>query len=253
MFETSMVLAQPRRVRGRAGLLTVSIVAHTAAIVGAVAISVASTNFPVEAPNESAIFMPVAPPPPLGTPNGGGPKKPAATPPVQKQQQTTPPVPTQPTAPATIPNDTPVLDAPSNGDSNSDGPAGDPGPKGVPWGDEHGVGDPDAPPSPIAAQPVDEKVYTPGGEVIAPVLIHRVNPPFPEVMRRARINEATVVIKCIIDKNGQVRDPEIVKSAMPPFNDAVLNAITQWRYQPGSYRGNAVETWLYVTVHFGLK
>ena len=25
------------------------------------------------------------------------------------------------------------------------------------------------------------------------------------------------------------------------------------RYQPGSYRGNAVETWLYVTVHFGLK
>jgi periplasmic protein TonB len=258
MFETSTVLAQARPVRSRAGFLTASIVAHTAVIVGALGVSIASVDFPQHAPNETAIFMPAAAPPPLGNPNGGAPPKPkpAAAPPVQKQQQTTPPLPTEPVAPSTVPNETPIVEGPPSSDSTATGEPGDglvEGPIGVPWGDKNGVGPLDAPPAPAGPPPIEEKVYTPGGEVKAPVLVSRVEPLFPELMRKTGIRSATVVVRCIIDKNGRVRDPEILVPAMAPFNDSVVRALQQWRYQPGSYRGQAVETYLHVTVTFGLN
>jgi protein TonB len=251
MFETSLVIAQPRAAR-RAGLLTVSLVAHTAAIVGAVALSVASTNFPKEAPQESARFMPVAPPPPLGNPNGGAPPRPGAAPPVQRQEP--PPPPNQITAPPIVPDDVPVVEGPTSGDVTTTGPGTGTveGPVGVPWGDPNGVGDPDAPPSTGPVTPVDETIYTPGvGGVVAPVLIQRVDPLYPERLRPTAMS-ATVVVRCVIDKNGLVRDPQVVVGSMPPFNDAVLKAVKQWRYRPGSLRGTAVETFLELKVHFSI-
>ena len=255
MFETSMVLARTQPAPRRVGLLTASLIAHSAAIIGAVALSVASVDFPRAAPNEAAVFMPVQPPPPLGNPNGGAPPKPAAAPPVQKQAPP-PPTPNQITAPPAIPEDVTPVDAPSSpGDSTTTGSNTDglvPGPVGVPWGDPNGVGPLDAPPAVVNTPAVEEKVYTPGGEIKAPVLLHRVDPAYPEIMRRSRVSGVTVGLRCIIDKNGRVRDPEVILPAMAPFNDAVISAVKQWRYQAGSLRGQAVETYLNVTVTFSV-
>ena len=251
MFETSVVLAQTRPAR-RVGVLTVSLVAHSVAIVGAVALSVASTDFPKEAPQESAVFLPVAPPPPLGNPNGGAPPKPAVTPPAQRPES--PPPPAQITAPPAVPDDVPVVEGPPSADATTTGPGTGTvaGPIGVPWGDPNGVGDPDAPPSTSTASPPAPTIYTPGvGGVVAPVLIRRVDPAYPEVLRPTRLS-ANVVVRCVIDKNGQVRDPEVVLAALPAFNEAVLKAVKQWRYRPGSLHGNAVETYLEVKVHFSV-
>jgi TonB family protein len=146
----------------------------------------------------------------------------------------------------------PVVEGPSSSEATTTGP-GDaqvPGPVGVPWGDPNGVGDLDALPSAPAGPPADDTVYTPGvGGVTSPVLIRRVDPAYPEALRRTRMN-ATVVVRCIIDKNGQVRDPQVILGSMPPFNDAVVHAVSQWRYRPGSLRGAAVETYLEVKVTF---
>jgi protein TonB len=95
-------------------------------------------------------------------------------------------------------------------------------------------------------------IYTPGGEVKAPVLIRRVEPEYPAVMQRSRMR-ALVVVRCVIDKFGRVRDPEIVVPAMAPFNQSVLDALREWRYTPGSRRGQAVETYLEVKVTFQLN
>lgn len=258
MFETSMVQARAKAARGRAGLFAISLAAHTAVIIGVGAISVASVDFPAVAPDEVAnapVFMPITMPPPLGTPNGGAPPKPAVTPP---QRQETPPPPTQITAPPDIPNDVPVVESPLPGTSEATGAetgtgGTEPGPVGQPWGVDGGLGPLDAGPAVVDTPAVVEnKVYTPGGEVKPPVLIRRVDPGYPEIMRRTRM-KATVIVKCVIDKNGNVRDAEIVLASMPPFNDAVMNAIKQWRYQPGSYRGQAVDTLLHVTVNFGIQ
>lgn len=261
MFETSVVNAQAKPAPRRLGLFTISLIAHTAVILGVAAVSIASVDFPTAAPDEVAnapLFMPLTIPPPLGNPNGGAPPRPAVTPP---QRQETPAPPTQITAPPTeIPDDVPVAEAPTNGDANTNatGPADGsgtgtvPGPIGVPWGVEGGVGDINTPPVVDVLPAIEDKVYVPGGEVKAPVLIRKIEPPYPEVMRRTRMN-ATVVVKCVIDKNGNVRDPEIVVASMPPFNDAVMNAVRQWKYQPGSYRGQAVDTYLNLTVTFGVR
>jgi protein TonB len=256
MFETSVVHAQAAAARGRFGLLTISLIAHSAVIIGAVAVSVASVDFPGKAPDEVAnapIFMPVTmPPPPLGRPDGG-----AA--PAQPKPSTPPPAPrpNEVTAPAEIPDDVPTLAATTPGDalstSNATGTGTSTEPLGVPWGTKDSIGDLDAPPAVMATPAIEDKVYRIEGDVKAPVLLHRVEPGYPEIMRRNKLT-ATVIVECVIDKNGRVRDARVVSTnSTPPFNDAVVRALDQWRYKPGSLHGQAVETLLHVTVKFGIN
>jgi TonB family protein len=258
MFETSVVREGAMRSRSRFSLLTISIVAHSAVIVGVVAASVMNTEFPAVAPDEvmnaPQIFS-VSIPPPLGNPNGGGalPRPAVTPPPVQRppQQQLTAPPPDA--APDTIPNDVPTLDAPSNGDAAA-GP-GDglvPGPIGVPWGDPNSPGSLDAPPSTtIAPAPEPQKIYT-VGEVAAPVLLERVEPAYPPALVRVKL-PGKAIVRCVIDKNGRVRDPQIVYASMPPFGEVTVRALERWRYKPASLNGTAVECYLDVVVDFSIK
>jgi protein TonB len=254
MFETSVVRAQTQAARSRYSLLTISVIAHSAVVIGALAVSIASVDFPVNAPDEFAqapVFMPVRIPPPLGTPDGGAPKpkpadpRPAAAPPQPNNQVT---------APSTVPETIQNAEAPASGNTTTSGPAGpaSTGPIGVPWGTAGSTGDLDAPPSAVPAQPQpEEKIYE-VHEVKAPVLLHRVAPPYPQQLVKTRMT-ALVVVRCIIDKNGRVRDPQILRPALPPFNAAVIDAVQQWRYTPGSRNGVAVETYLNVSVTFAVN
>src|SRR5215212_841841 len=171
MFETSVVTARAIPSRGKYTLLTVSLIAHSAVVIGAVAIGIASVSFPQTAPDEFAqapIFMPVTIPPPLGNPNAGAQQKPAQP---QQQKQTTPP-PTQITAPPAVPETITPAGPPSTGNDIADGPASGtvPGPLGVPWGTEHSIGELDAPPATPTQPAVENKIYT-VGEVKAPVIL----------------------------------------------------------------------------------
>ena len=252
MFETSMVHPQARVARRRAGLFTISLIAHTVVILGAAAISVASVEFPVAAPDEVAnapLFVQVQIPPPLGNPNGGAPPRPQP-----EQRQATPPPPTQPTAPAIIPDETPVADTPGDSTTTATGPStGDgrvQGPVGVPWGDPNSIEtNLDLPPVTNTAPAVEEKIHVVGGEVKAPVAIHKVAPEYPRGLRPTGMT-ATVVVRCIIDKNGHVQNPQIVSGSLPPFNAETMKAVQQWRFTPGSYRGQAVDVYFDLTVTF---
>ncbi len=251
MFETSVIQSPPRAARGRLSLLTISIIAHSAVIIGAVVMSVATVDFPAFAPDEFAqapIFLPVLVPPPLGVLNGGavGPPEPVrpATPPAQ-------PPPNQITAPSTVPETVTPAATPSTGASTT---TGDPSatstePLGVPWGTKDSVGELDAPPGVLNVQPVEEKIYQPH-EVKAPIALFKPSPPYPQLLVRIKMG-ATVVVRCIIDKNGHVRDPRvIVPASMAPFNDAVVSTVQRWRFTPGSHNGQAVESYLDLTVRF---
>ena len=255
MFETSVVHAQTRAAGGRLSLFTISVLAHSAVIVGAVAFSIASVDFPSTAPDEysqAPTFMPVlVPPPPLGRPDGGAvrqpePARPAAPPPQQQVNQIT--------APSTTPQEIPQLQPAST--ASTDG-TGDPNatstePLGQPWGVKDGVGPLDGPPAIVAAAPVEEKIYE-AHEVKAPVGLYRPAPPYPTSLLRTKLR-ATVVVRCIIDKNGHVRDPRVVVPAQfAPFNDSVVNTVQRWRFTPGSLNGIAVETYLDLTVNFGVN
>ena len=250
MFETSVVQARAQA-GGRLSLLTVSIIAHSTVVIGAIAMSIASTEFPSNAPNQFALapdFVQLVPPPPLGRPDGGAVKPPAP----QPKPAAPAPQPNQATAPSIVPdtiaNAEPTASTPGTGDPSATSTE----PLGVPWGTKDSIGPLDAPPSPIAnVQPEPEKIYE-VHEVKAPVALYKPQPQYPPILLRTRM-PATVVVRCIIDKNGHVRDPRVVVSAMPPFNKAVLDTVTTWRYTPGSLGGVAVETYMDVTVKFSVN
>lgn len=257
MFETSVVQAQAKAGGSRLRLLTVSVLAHSAIVVGIVATSIASVEFPSHAPDESAaapLFVQLRIPPPLGNPNGGAKPQQPAQPAAQKPA----PVPNQVTAPPEVPNTIPTLEPPSSGTNigpstgEATGTGTEPGPVGVPWGQEGGVGDIDGPPITTTIAPVEEKIYQ-AHEVKAPVKIFTPSPQYPHHLTKTGMR-ATVVVRCVIDRNGNVRDAQvIVPASMPPFNDAVLRAVQTWRFQPGSFNGKAVDSYLNLTVNFAVN
>lgn len=254
MFETSVVTVQGRRSKGRIGLFTASILAHSAIVLGAVGVSIASVDFPRVAPHEYRVAPQFSVPPPLGNPNGGrapAPPRPAATP--------VPPRPDVITAPPSVPetittHSEPPATNPGDGESSGDatGSGTEPGPVGVPWGQPDGVGDLNAPPGPIEVPQVEEKIYQ-AHEVKAPVLVHRVEPRYPAIASRAGMT-ATVVVRCIIDRNGRVRDPETLVSApIAAFNASVLDAVSRWTFKPGTVGGQPVDSYFTLTVQFTFK
>jgi len=253
MFETSVVRAQAMESRGKVSLLTISVVAHSAIVIGAIAISIASVSFPKMAPDEFAqapIFASIQIPPPLGNPNGGAqPQKP-----VEKPQQKAAVLPPNTiTAPPAVPDNITPTQSASTGTDVAEGPGTGtvPGPIGVPEGTEHGTGDLDAPPVTTTMPAVANRIYT-VAEVKAPVIITRVDPNYPPALMRAKL-PGKVVLRCIIDKNGRISDAQVVYSTMPAFADAVRQALPRWRYTPASLHGTAVDCYLDLTVDFGVR
>jgi periplasmic protein TonB len=84
-----------------------------------------------------------------------------------------------------------------------------------------------------------------------PTKVVDVRPVYPEVARSARL-EGTVVIEAVIDTAGRVTNCRVIKSA-PLFDQAALDAVSQWRYTPSTYNGRTVGVLITITVHFALQ
>jgi protein TonB len=246
MFETSVI--RPEVVaEKRVGLLTASFAFHTLVVIAILANGIRTIEFPTNAPREYAIpifAMPVQVPPALGVPNGG-------------HKASTPPAPVKPTTPTAnmAPNTVPdhVEPAASATTSTSDitatgNDSGSDQPPGEPWGDPHGVGV-DGPPSTATVAAVPDVPLPVGGDVKAPVVIRRVQPVYPKLAITARMN-GTVIVECIIDKSGRVREAHVVRSTSTMFEQSALEAVQQWQFAPGSLHGNAVDTIFDLTVTF---
>jgi protein TonB len=246
MFETSVIHAEVVAEK-RVGLLTASFAFHALVVIAIIANGIRTIEFPTTAPKEYALptfALPPQVPPALGVPNGG-------------HKQSTPPAPVKPTTPtadvtpSTVPDhNEPIASATtSTGDvtANSNDSGSDQ-PLGVPWGVAHGVGV-DGPPSTatIAAEP--DLPLPVGGDVKAPVVIRRVQPSYPKLAITARMN-GTVIVECIIDKTGRVREAHVVRSTSALFDQSALEAVQQWLFAPGSLHGNAVDTIFDLTVTF---
>ena len=247
MFETSVV--QARVAQRRYSLLSVSLAAHTLVIIAVLAASITSMSFPKAPPHEYTVFYQQAPPPP-----------PPAAPrqPVQQQVQPHPATTTpavvphaavtpMPLTPSHIPDTIPTVPLSSNDSGPAIGNSTTPGTGGgSDIGDPNGVdiGQPAA-----NTTPAPDTVFHPGAEVKPAVVIYRVEPHFPQAALQIHMG-GTVVVKCIVDKNGNVRDAEVVTSSFGAFNEPALNALQQWRFAPGSFRGKAVDTWFELTIRF---
>ncbi len=244
MFETSVIRVSAAAAPRRVGLLSASIAFHSLIVIAAVAVTVTSVELPQKAPHEMELFRPipvVSLPPALGTPHPAA--RPAA--PVPSTPRPTPPV--MVTAPSTVPDVVEPVAPVATIDPAATGPAGETASAGRPDGVPGGVGDSDA-----AVGPPSDAIMMPGGEVRSATVLHRVDPIFPRAAMAGRMN-GTVVVRCIIGKDGTCREPEILSSTFAIFNQPAIDAVEQWRFAPGSYRGQIVETYFELTVRFNIK
>jgi TonB family protein len=108
------------------------------------------------------------------------------------------------------------------------------------------------PVAPVASEVEEPAVYRVGADVKAPILITRVEPDYPEDIRRAGL-EGVVVLEAVITENGCVRAVSVVKGVAPPLDFQSARAVSQWRYRPARLEGRPVRVYLTVTVTFRLR
>jgi protein TonB len=84
-----------------------------------------------------------------------------------------------------------------------------------------------------------------------PELINRVEPPYPEIARRARI-EGVVILEAVITKTGTVEEVKVLRALHPVMDQAAINAVKKWKYKPATLNGRPVKVYFTVTVTFRL-
>ena len=90
-----------------------------------------------------------------------------------------------------------------------------------------------------------------GGNVQAARILNRVQPVYPPLARQTRIS-GTVRLHAIIGKDGAITSLEVM-SGHPLLQQAALDAVRQWRYQPTLLNGEPVDVDTTIDVIFSLN
>jgi TonB family protein len=108
------------------------------------------------------------------------------------------------------------------------------------------------PPAPAAKTPA-QKVPEAGSpeNPTMPKVLQKVNPEFPEEAKKAG-KTGMVVAEILITETGAVEEVKILKSADKVFEQPVIDAVKQWKYEPPMKNGKAVRGRYTVTVSFKL-
>jgi TonB family protein len=97
----------------------------------------------------------------------------------------------------------------------------------------------------------DGKVYEPGGDVKPPKLIHYVEPAFSDSSKEAFV-EGTVRILTVVTCDGIPTELKITSGLNADEDRTALEAVKQWRFQPGLKNGQPVNVRVTVEVEFHL-
>jgi len=89
------------------------------------------------------------------------------------------------------------------------------------------------------------------GEVKPPRLVKAVAPTYPLEAKQARV-EGVVILAARTDVEGKVKAVRILRS-IPKLDQAAIDAVRQWEYEPLLVKGKPVEVVFTVTVRFQMK
>jgi protein TonB len=73
-----------------------------------------------------------------------------------------------------------------------------------------------------------------------PRVIFQRTPNYPPELRRSK-RQGKVIVVFLVDTRGRVINPRVEKSTDPAFERAALDAIKQWRFEPGTRNGEKVQ------------
>jgi TonB family protein len=89
-----------------------------------------------------------------------------------------------------------------------------------------------------------------GGSVPPPTKTKHVNPSYPELAQGAGV-QGVVILEARVGVDGKVSHARVLRS-VPLLDQAALDAVMQWEYQPTWLNGQAVPIMITVTVQFTL-
>lgn len=111
------------------------------------------------------------------------------------------------------------------------------------------VAPPPPPPKPVATpEPAPVTRLMVGGDVMASKLLHRVQPVYPEIARRARI-QGSVLLHGVITREGRISKLRVL-SGHPLLVKAAMDAVSQWLYSPTLLNQKPVEVEAPIEVRF---
>jgi TonB family protein len=88
------------------------------------------------------------------------------------------------------------------------------------------------------------------GDVQRPVALRTTPPVYPEEARKDRL-EGDVIVKTVIDEQGKVQNPTVQRSSgHPSLDQAALDAVAGWTFQPATLKGKPVAVHYHLTFNF---
>jgi periplasmic protein TonB len=107
------------------------------------------------------------------------------------------------------------------------------------------------PPPPPPPPPQPKQAVRIGGNITAPTLIKRVEPAYPEIALVAKVT-GLVILEATVGPDGTVESVRVLRS-VKFLDEAAVDAVKQWRYQPLILNGVATPFVLSVTLNFSVK
>lgn len=96
-----------------------------------------------------------------------------------------------------------------------------------------------------------DPVYEPGGDVKPPKLLHYVEPSFSPNSKEAFV-EGTVRISTVVSSEGVTKDFRVISGLNAEEDRNAIEALKQWKFQPGTRNGQPVNVRVTVEVEFHL-
>jgi TonB family protein len=93
--------------------------------------------------------------------------------------------------------------------------------------------------------------YTIGNGVSQPRLIHKIEPTYSEEARQAKW-QGTVQLEIVVDEHGVPKDLRVRRALGLGLDEKAIEAVKQWRFQPGQKDGQPVPVIAVIDVSFRL-
>lgn len=89
--------------------------------------------------------------------------------------------------------------------------------------------------------------------VVAPVVIHRVEPEYPPELREQGISGVVTIGGTVPKEGGTLRGAHVIKSDDSRLNQLALDAVSKWVWKPGSIDGEPVDVMFMTEVKFSVR
>jgi protein TonB len=178
------------------------------------------------------------PPPPEPAPPRPDAPVPAPTPPMPVPAPAPTPVPTPVPTPAPTPGPMPTPEPAPRPVAAAVAPAPEPAP---------------APAAPAQAAPAPAAPSKTGVSIPATYSAKNTKPAYPSMSRRLN-EQGTVILRVLVRSDGTAGHVEVKSSSgFPRLDQAAIDAVQTWRFNPATVDGKAIEEWYQVPITLKLQ